>query len=171
MKRGFTLIELLVVIAIIGVLASVVLVSLNGAREKSRHSATLATIAQVQKALELYYHDNNKMYPTFSNTTCGQPTWACIGDYSDGQCWNNNNMCESAEFVTALAPYLQVDAINLDFDPAYGGAAYRPLGSPVGSSYTIYFGLEGVGTSCGKWENNGTLNGATDFERCYVYSP
>ena len=54
MKKGFTLIELLVVIAIIGILASVVLASLNSARKKSRDARRVADIKQIQLALELY---------------------------------------------------------------------------------------------------------------------
>ena len=53
--RGFTLIELLVVIAIIGLLSSVVLASLNGARVKGRDARRLADLKQLQVAMELYY--------------------------------------------------------------------------------------------------------------------
>ena len=53
--NGFTLIELLVVIAIIGVLASIVLASLNSARQKSRDARRIADTKQLQLALELYY--------------------------------------------------------------------------------------------------------------------
>ncbi|MBI2121782.1 MAG: prepilin-type N-terminal cleavage/methylation domain-containing protein [Candidatus Sungbacteria bacterium] len=54
-KKGFTLIELLVVIAIIGVLASIVLASLNNARLKSRNARRITDIKQLQLASELYF--------------------------------------------------------------------------------------------------------------------
>lgn len=58
-ERGFTLIELLVVIAIIGLLSSVVLASLNGARKKGRDARRLSDVKQLQTALELYYDNQS----------------------------------------------------------------------------------------------------------------
>ncbi|MBU1255307.1 prepilin-type N-terminal cleavage/methylation domain-containing protein, partial [Patescibacteria group bacterium] len=61
-ERGFTLIELLVVIAIIGILATIVLVSLNTARQKARDVRRISDLRQVALALEMYY-DDNSAYP------------------------------------------------------------------------------------------------------------
>ncbi|MDO8561734.1 MAG: type II secretion system protein [bacterium] len=52
-RRGFTLIELLVVIAIIGILSTVVLASLNTARQKGRDARRLEDLKSIANAIAI----------------------------------------------------------------------------------------------------------------------
>lgn len=57
-RAGFTLIELLVVIAIIGILTTLIMTNLSGARERARDARRKSDLRAVQQSLRLYYNDN-----------------------------------------------------------------------------------------------------------------
>jgi len=124
-KKGFTLIELLVVIAIIGLLATLSVVALNNARQKSRDAKRVSDIKQIQTALELYYVDNNA-YPIEASAVnlgeTGQTTLSSDNDWSD---------------TAAGTTYMG----QVPDDPQDSGTyAYT---SADGTTYSIVFTLEG----------------------------
>lgn len=58
-SRGFTLVELLVVITIIGVLTTVVLVSLSTVNSRGKDAAIQSNLDGVRTQAQLYYNDNS----------------------------------------------------------------------------------------------------------------
>ena len=59
-KCGFTLVELLIVIAIIGILTAITSGQFVNAQKKARDAQRKADLGSVQRALEMYFADNNQ---------------------------------------------------------------------------------------------------------------
>jgi len=82
-QKGFTLIELLVVIAVIGILAAVVIASLNSARTKGQEASIKSNLRNMIAAAELSYD--------------------ATGNYS-GACAAVVPMMDAIQTITTVAP-------------------------------------------------------------------
>jgi prepilin-type N-terminal cleavage/methylation domain-containing protein len=68
-NKGFTLIELLVVLAIIGVLMSIVLISLKSTKSKSKDSVVVSYLSTMKVESEIYYNSqSNSVYSGLCTT-------------------------------------------------------------------------------------------------------
>lgn len=113
-NKGFTLIELLVVIAIIGILASVVLASLNSARAKGADAAVKANLNNMRAQAEIVYDSAN---PNSYATVCADPNivkaLAAANSASGGTAVCNNSAAAwaaASPLKTSATTYWCVDS-------------------------------------------------------------
>jgi prepilin-type N-terminal cleavage/methylation domain-containing protein len=131
MKKGFTLIELLVVISIISLLSSIVLASVQDARDKAKGTAFRQNVDQFIKAIELYRLDNKGGIPITINTK-----WGYSRTYGNGG--NNGNpsqindpdivMPKMEKYISAM-PYPPFDGSGGEF---FWGVTTKEHNSSVG---------------------------------------
>lgn len=150
-KKGFTLIELLVVIAIIGILSTIGLVALNGARGKARDTQRISAIRQYALAMQSYGDGANTYTP---GATCayadGSTEAKVAGNCSDLQTFFGGNyphdpQAADCDAGTAGIQYcsMTAGAAIVDYTDAANSLAGNPLTNwtyAAGNDYTIMYG-------------------------------
>lgn len=141
--RGFTLIELLVVVAIIGMMASILITSVTAARMQGRDAVRKESMAQLQRALELYYSTYGYYPPARPSSTCGgyRPDWAT------SFCSSSNWLTTDDNFLRFIpvVPRDPVNQIGSDDTPWWYALTYTYGVSADGQSFDLLGNLENAG--------------------------
>lgn len=95
------MVELLVVIAIIGVLATLLLLQLGGARGKARDTKRISDISQLRTAIEQYFDDNSGTYPALSLYDASDPLKSYLGT---GRMANTTDPLDQVQYGYSTAP-------------------------------------------------------------------
>jgi general secretion pathway protein G len=90
---GFTIVEVLIVTVVIAILAAISVVAYTNIQARTRDSRRSHDIAEITKALDLYYVDNGR-YPTAGGSTTISSNWSTTADAS----WQN--------LINILQPYM-----------------------------------------------------------------
>lgn len=146
-RSAFTLIELLVVIAIIGILSSVVLAALSGARESARDTRRQQDMRQIITAIELYRNQNG--YVPGRGGPCG----------SGSVQMNEEGSCIVSEFETVMSsvptdPLSDESGFYYAYDPSHCDTndTCDDEGGTIGFNQSET-GINDKETSCGSDQN------------------
>ena len=172
-RKGFTLIELLVVIAIIGILATLVITQLAGARIKARNSSAKSDITEAGKAVEVFKGDElagERVISAFAaSTATNNPAASATADCTGAAATtcrvdNLNNTTASSGWLTGQGtngtPIWATTQASVGSTNAYGNSYGVQLTKTPGTGYIYYYMTKDTGAAI---TTSGKLSVAGDY--------
>ena len=130
-ERGFTLIELLVVIAIIGILAAVVLASLNDARKGGSDASIKQTIGNARSQAEIVYNRNG--------------VFSYLGVCTDAKIVQLVNAAHTTSGAAGSANFTLATPQAVSITQCHSTAVGWAISAPLASSNTSYWCVDSNG--------------------------
>ena len=103
-QKGFTLIEILLVVAAIAILAGIVIVAINPAKQlgDTRNASRNSAVNTILNAVTQYSIDNNGIFPTGITATSTEICSSVVATTSCGTFVNLSVLTVSGKYVTAI---------------------------------------------------------------------
>ncbi len=167
---GFTLIELLVVIAIIGILASVVLASLDDTRDSAKESRAQSEMRNIHTAVEMLYNATG-LYPHNKTHYCPPVNGA------NNEVDLNASVALDPYFKTAVDPWGTPYFLDEDYQCTAGAKGCNGIAdASTDSSVLVSCGPNrlrgnggGAGNPCAPSPENGNACCYDDDNVVYVF--
>lgn len=119
-KRGFTLLEILLVVAAIAILAGIVIIAINPAKQlgDTRNSERRSDVNSILNAIHQYSIDNNGTYPSGLDTThTSAQVLGTDGSGLDSTCTATTTVAAGLDLSSDLVPtYI----VGIPTDPSTG---------------------------------------------------
>lgn len=158
-NKGFTLMEVLVVTAIMGILAAVVLTSLNNSRESAYVATAQTQLNNIHIAMEIMFYDTG-IYPHKKSKYC--PPYDDINNEVSLASSTSGMVDTDGTYPNWKGPYIP-EAIDPWGTPYYFDEDYQCKASSTGCGGVTDFGTDSsVLVSCGP--NRAVANGSCAYD-------